>query len=148
MTDADEIRNTLARFCQCLDDRRFEEFSQTFTEDGSFNGRVGRATIFEWISGAELATRPELKRKHAVMNAIIKVRGDRAEATSDLVMFDQVGEAPWTIRESGPASRSRTGRILTTRFTCGRRSLESPGWPSRQSKTIGGTCRCIRPHEG
>jgi 3-phenylpropionate/cinnamic acid dioxygenase small subunit len=118
MTDADEIRNTLARFCQCLDDRRFEEFSQTFTEDGSFNGRVGRATIFEWISGAELATRPELQRKHAVMNAIIKVQGDRAEATSDLVMFDQVGEAPWTIRVgryTDELARQPTGEWLLSK---------------------------------
>jgi 3-phenylpropionate/cinnamic acid dioxygenase small subunit len=98
VTDADEIRNTLARFCQCLDDRRFEEFSQTFAEDGSFNDRVGRDTILKWIQGAELATMPELKRKHAVVNVIVNVQGDRARATSDLVMFDQVGSAPWTIR--------------------------------------------------
>jgi 3-phenylpropionate/cinnamic acid dioxygenase small subunit len=98
VTDADEIRNTLARFCQCLDDRRFEEFSQTFAEDGSFNDRVGRDTILKWIQGAELATMPELKRKHAVVNVIVNVQGDRAQATSDLVMFDQLGSAPWTIR--------------------------------------------------
>jgi len=48
MTDVDEIRNTLARFCQCLDGRRFEEFSQTFTAEASFNDRVGRATILPW----------------------------------------------------------------------------------------------------
>jgi hypothetical protein len=78
VTDADEVRNTLARFCQFLDDRRFEEFSQTFAEDGSFGERVGRVAIFEWISHAELATRPELKRKHAVMNVIVEVQGDHA----------------------------------------------------------------------
>jgi hypothetical protein len=98
VTDADEIRNTLARFCQFLDDRRFEEFSQTFAEDGAFGERVGRAAIFEWISHAELATRPELKRKHAVTNAIVEVLGDRAISSSDLVMFDQVGDGPVTIR--------------------------------------------------
>jgi len=98
VTDADEIRNTLARFCQFLDDRRFEEFSQTFAQDGAFGERVGRAAIFEWISHAELATRPELKRKHAVTNAIVEVLGDRAISSSDLVMFDQVGDGPVTIR--------------------------------------------------
>jgi 3-phenylpropionate/cinnamic acid dioxygenase small subunit len=98
LTDADQIRNTLARFCQYLDDRRFEEWSQTFTEDGSFNDRVGRATILKWIQGAELATRPELKRKHTIVNAIISVDGEHAQSVSDLVMFDQVGDAPWTIR--------------------------------------------------
>ena len=98
MTDADEIRNTLARFCQFLDDRRFEDWSRTFAEDGAFGERAGRATILKWIQGAELATRPELKRKHAVMNVIVNVDGDRAQAWSDLVMFDQVGSEPWTIR--------------------------------------------------
>jgi hypothetical protein len=98
VTDADEIRNTLARFCQFLDDRRFEEFSQTFAEDGAFGERAGRTAIFEWISHAELATRPELKRKHAVSNAIVEVMGDRALSSSDLVMFDQVGDGPVTIR--------------------------------------------------
>jgi 3-phenylpropionate/cinnamic acid dioxygenase small subunit len=98
VTDADEIRNTLARFCQYLDERRFEEWSQTFKEDGAFGERVGRATILDWIKGAELATRPELKRKHAVVNAVVDIDGNRATAASDLVMFDQVGDGPWSIR--------------------------------------------------
>jgi hypothetical protein len=98
VSDADEIRNTIARFCQLLDERRFEEWSRTFVEDGAFGERVGRATILSWIQGAELATRPELKRKHAVVNAVVEVHGGRADALSDLVMFDQVGEGPWTIR--------------------------------------------------
>jgi SnoaL-like domain len=98
VTDADQIRNTLARFCQYLDDRRFVEWSQTFAEDGRFGERVGRDTILKWIQGAELATRPELKRKHAVMNASVEIHGDRARSESDLVMFDQVGDGPWSIR--------------------------------------------------
>ena len=118
MTDADEIRNTLARFCQFLDDRRFEEWSQTFAEDGAFGERVGRDTILRWIQGGELATRPELKRKHAVMNAIVEVDGDRATSTSDLVMFDQVGDGPWTIRVgryTDELARQPDGRWLFTR---------------------------------
>jgi 3-phenylpropionate/cinnamic acid dioxygenase small subunit len=98
VTDADEIRNTLARFCQYLDDRRFVEWSQTFAEDGRFGDRTGRDTILKWIQGAELASRPELKRKHAVMNAVVEVNGDHAHSQSDLVMFDQVGDGPWSIR--------------------------------------------------
>jgi hypothetical protein len=98
MTDADQIRNTLARFCQYLDQRRFEEWSQTFTEDGVFGERRGRAEILHWILQGELATRPELNRRHTVVNSIIDVQGDRAEAVSDLIMYDQVGDGPWTIR--------------------------------------------------
>jgi ketosteroid isomerase-like protein len=98
VTDADEIRNTIARFAQCLDDRRFKEFSETFAEDGAFADRKGRQAIYDWISKAELASRPELKRKHAIVNVIVEVDGDRATSTSDLVMFDQVGDGPVTIR--------------------------------------------------
>src|SRR5258708_8355187 len=98
MTDADEIRNTLGRFGQFLDERRFVEWSETFTEHGTFGERAGRATILSWIQGAELATRPELKRKHATVNSVIQVQGDSAQVSSDLLMFDQVGTTPWTIR--------------------------------------------------
>jgi ketosteroid isomerase-like protein len=98
VTDADEIRNTIARFAQCLDDRRFKEFSEAFAEDGAFGERVGRQAVYDWISKAELATRPELKRKHAIVNVIVDVSGDTATSTSDLVMFDQVGDGPVTIR--------------------------------------------------
>jgi len=118
MTDSDEIRNTLARICQYLDERRFEEWSQTFTENGVFGERVGRATILSWIQSAELATRPELKRKHATVNSVIHVQSDRAQATSDLIMFDQVGDAPWTIRigrYTDELRRQPTGEWLFSR---------------------------------
>jgi ketosteroid isomerase-like protein len=98
MTDEDRIRNTIARFCQTLDARQFEAWSQTFTEAGVFGRSNGRAAILSMIQGGELATQPELRRKHAVTNAIINVHGDTADSTSDLIMFDQVGDTPWTIR--------------------------------------------------
>jgi ketosteroid isomerase-like protein len=98
MTDEDSIRNTLARFCQTLDSRQFEAWAATFTPDGVFGRSNGRAAILSMILGGELATQPELRRKHTVTNAIIVVDGDTAAVTSDLVMFDQVGDTPWTIR--------------------------------------------------
>jgi ketosteroid isomerase-like protein len=98
MTDEDSIRNTLARFCQTLDSRQFEAWAATFTPDGVFGRSNGRAAILSMILGGELATQPELRRKHTVTNAIIEVDGDTAAVTSDLVMFDQVGDTPWTIR--------------------------------------------------
>ena len=117
VTDADEIRNTIARFAQCLDDRRFREFSETFAENGAFGERKGRQAIYDWISTAELATRPELKRKHAIVNVIVEVDGDRASSTSDLVMFDQVADGPVTIRTgryTDELARQGDGRWLIT----------------------------------
>ena len=98
MTDEDAIRNTIARFCQCLDSRQFEAWSQTFTEGGVFGRLNGRAAILEMILGGELAKQPDLKRQHAVTNSIIEIHGDTAESTSDLTMYDRVGEGPITVR--------------------------------------------------
>ena len=51
MMDADEIRNTLARFSQYLDERRFQEWSETCREHGAFGERVGGETILKRIQG-------------------------------------------------------------------------------------------------
>ncbi|MBV9322537.1 MAG: nuclear transport factor 2 family protein [Chloroflexi bacterium] len=98
MTDEDAIRNTIARFCQCLDSRQFEAWSQTFTEAGKFGRLEGRAAILEMILGGELAKQPDLKRQHAVTNSVIDIHGDIAESTSDLTMYDRVGDGPISVR--------------------------------------------------
>jgi ketosteroid isomerase-like protein len=98
MTDEDAIRNTIARFCQCLDSRQFGAWTETFTPDGVFGRLQGRAAILEMIQGGELAMKPELKRQHAVTNSIIDIHGDTAESTSDLTMYDRVGDGPITVR--------------------------------------------------
>jgi len=98
VTDEDAIRNLIGRFCQHLDSRRFKEWSETFTEDGVFGRFNSRAAILEMILGGELATQPDLHRQHAVTNSVIDVHGDTAEATSDLAMFDRVGDGPFSVR--------------------------------------------------
>jgi ketosteroid isomerase-like protein len=98
MTDEDAIRNTIARFCQCLDSRQFQAWTETFTPDGVFGRQRGRAAILAMIQGGELAMQPQLKRQHAVTNSIIDIHGDTAESTSDLTMYDRVGDGPITVR--------------------------------------------------
>jgi enamine deaminase RidA (YjgF/YER057c/UK114 family) len=98
MTDEEIIRITVARYSHCLDDRRFKEWSETFTEGGVFGGRHGRSEIYQNILGGELATIPELQRRHVVTNLEILVHGAEADATSDLLMYDKLGDAPWTLR--------------------------------------------------
>jgi ketosteroid isomerase-like protein len=98
MTDEDAIRNTIARFCQCLDSRQFQAWTNTFTPDGVFGRLQGRAAILEMILGGELALQPDLKRQHAVTNSVIEIHGDTADSTSDLTMYDRVGDGPITVR--------------------------------------------------
>jgi 3-phenylpropionate/cinnamic acid dioxygenase small subunit len=97
MSDEEQIRRLLAEFCVFLDDRRFREWSDLFTEDGTFSKLVGRETIFSWISGDELAREPDLVRKHTVHNLLIDADGDSARVRSDLVMHDKRPGQPWVI---------------------------------------------------
>ncbi|MSQ28993.1 MAG: nuclear transport factor 2 family protein [Dehalococcoidia bacterium] len=95
--DEEKIRRTLAEYCQHLDNRHFEEYAGTFTEDGVLDIHDGRAAILSWIKEGALATRPELRRKHATTNLVIDVTGDTAHVQSDCVMFDAIGDGPWAI---------------------------------------------------
>ncbi len=101
MTDADHIRNTIARFSHALDERRFQDWANQFLPDGQFGNKKGRDVIFKSISDGELAHVPSLKRKHAVMNIDVTVNGDKATAVSDLVMFDKYGDDPWFVAGVG-----------------------------------------------
>jgi hypothetical protein len=102
MTDADEIRNTIARFSRALDERRSADLANCFAKDGKFGERVGRDHIREFNSKGELATNPDLGRKHAAVNIEVDVHGDTADTITDLVMLDQRGkDAPWIIAGIG-----------------------------------------------
>ncbi len=97
LSDVEGIRKTLARFCQYLDERRWEEFTRLFTDDGTFLQCVGRDAILAWTKSCPLAVRPELSRKHTAPNSVIEVTGDSAHVVSDMVYFDRIGDGPWTV---------------------------------------------------
>ena len=92
------IRDTHARFCQYLDERRFGEWSELFAVDGVFQGTASRAEILATIERGGLARRPELLRKHVTANFIIEVDGERASAESDLVLYEREAEGEFLIR--------------------------------------------------
>jgi hypothetical protein len=88
MTDEEAIRRLLARFIQLRDDKRFDAWSELFTDDATFTyGTVmlkGRAAIVDHV--AMLLARDE--GKHLCLNSIIDVDGDRALVSSDFVKLD------------------------------------------------------------
>jgi 2-iminobutanoate/2-iminopropanoate deaminase len=138
MTDEDLIRNLVAHYSHCLDDRRFKEWSETFTEDGVFGSRHSRAAIYENILGGELATIPELQRRHIVTNLELTLHGEQAEATSDLLMYDRLGDAPWTLRVGRYYDKLR--RQSSGAWLFAERRLEWTGPPSvlaRRSVEVG-----------
>lgn len=103
MSDELEIRNTSARFCQYLDGRRFDEWSQLFTPDADFQGTIGREQILAEMLKGGLARRPELFRQHNTSNLIIELSGDEAHVESDLLIVEHEGDGPCLLR---------TGRYL------------------------------------
>jgi 3-phenylpropionate/cinnamic acid dioxygenase small subunit len=85
MTDQELIRRVLAEFIQLRDDKRFAEWVDLFTEEGTFeygsHHLVGRSAIRENV---EALLRND-RGKHLCVNSIIDVSGDTASVSSDFV---------------------------------------------------------------
>jgi hypothetical protein len=120
MGDDLEIRNAHARFCQYLDERRFEEWSRLFTLDGEFQGIHGREQILAEILTGGLARRPELFRKHLTGNLIVELDGDNATVESDLLLLDREGDGPSIFRTGKYSDRMVRGVDGRWLFACRR----------------------------
>lgn len=118
MSDYELIRQTIARNNLALDDRRYDDCLATYTSDGSIAGRTGHAAIREFMMSQDLATRPELQRRHVNTNIVAEVDGDTAEVTSDLLVYDRVDGGAWTLavvgRYQDKLARQADGRWLFT----------------------------------
>lgn len=98
MTADADIRKILARSCQYLDDRRFRDWADLFTEDAVMGRMHGREDVYARISQAELAQKPELRRKHLIVNSVIDHQEDAADVVSDLLMIDLTEEGACNFR--------------------------------------------------
>ena len=90
VTDQECIRRVLAEFIQLRDDKRFAEWVQLFTEDGTFaygsHHLVGRPAIREHVE----ALLKDDRGKHFCVNSIIDVSGDSASVSSDFLKVDPI----------------------------------------------------------
>lgn len=84
LTDTAAIRRLLAECCQTLDDGRFDEWADLYTEDCRFavmgtrtRGRAGMRAIIEPFQTKEL------RGKHMISESMIDLDGDSASATTD-----------------------------------------------------------------
>jgi 3-phenylpropionate/cinnamic acid dioxygenase small subunit len=79
-----EIRRTLATYCQSLDDGRFDDWVDVFTDDVTFAvmGNVfrGRDEVRGFI---EPVQGPDVRGRHLISEPLITLDGDRARATTD-----------------------------------------------------------------
>lgn len=95
LEDKDMIRDVLHLYCQCMDEGRFAELGQLFAEDGEwvapYRTARGPATITAWLMQS---VPPSPKRMHYVMNSLIRVNGDTAEAKSNYLVMVEGPDGP------------------------------------------------------
>jgi len=93
LEDKEAIRELLSEYCFRLDEFRFADLGALFTEDGEWIARYARACGPAEIAALMARNIPaEPKRKHFIMNSLIRLDGDRASArTSYLVVLQASG---------------------------------------------------------
>ena len=88
----DQIRRTLADYCQLLDDGRFDQWADLFTEDARLVllGKVttGRDAIRDYM----MEVQPDGSRGlHMTANSVVDADGDSATATTDYMFLRPSG---------------------------------------------------------
>jgi 3-phenylpropionate/cinnamic acid dioxygenase small subunit len=96
MSDKDEIRELLARYCFALDAERFEDMAALFTPDGiwetAFGTGTGRAGIV--AQARSISTKDRPRRVHLTTNIVIDVDGHTATAHSNWLLFQNSPHGP------------------------------------------------------
>jgi hypothetical protein len=93
--DKDAIRELLHRYCFYMDEGRFAELADLFSEDGEwiapYRTAKGRADIAAWLTQS---VPPQPRRMHYVMNTVIDCAGDRATAKSNYLVMVEGPQGP------------------------------------------------------
>src|SRR6195952_3865746 len=96
MSDKDEIRELLARYCFALDNDRFEDMASLFTPDGvwetAFGTGTGRAGIVAQAKSIATGARP--RRVHLNTNIVITLNGDTATVQSYWALVQNTAAGP------------------------------------------------------
>jgi SnoaL-like domain len=91
--DKEAIRELFSEYCFRMDEFRFDELGQLFTEDGDWIAPYAQAHGPAEIAALMARNIPaEPRRKHFIMQSLIRLDGDRATArTSYLVLLQASG---------------------------------------------------------
>ena len=93
LEDKEAIRELFSEYCFRMDEFRFAELGALFTADGEWIAPYSRVRGPAEIAALMARNIPaEPKRKHFIMNSLIRLDGDRASArTSYLVVLQATG---------------------------------------------------------
>ena len=96
MSEKDEIRELLSRYCFALDEERFDDMAALFTEDGvwetAFGTGTGRAGIA--AQARSISTPNRSRRVHLTTNIVIDFDGDTAQVRSNWLLFQNAASTP------------------------------------------------------
>jgi uncharacterized protein (TIGR02246 family) len=96
--DEDQIRRTLAGYCQFLDDGDFDRWIELFVDDARliFAGQIseGRPGIRSFM---ERIQPPEGRGKHITANILVDVDGDSATAHTDYLFVRPSDQGPFPV---------------------------------------------------
>jgi hypothetical protein len=105
MSAQDPIRRTLALYPFCHDRRDVDGYVALFAEAGHFIGgnadHAGRPAIRTFIANLYATQPPNRLTKHLCGNSLIDVHGDTAEAATDFVAYERLGDGPWQVHTIG-----------------------------------------------
>jgi hypothetical protein len=131
MDDDYSIRRLMAVYSQLIDDGRWDEWGELFTEDAVFTvwgqAYLGREEIVRAISGMQSG----LPGKHVAFATVVELDGDRALAWTDFLGVADTGPGQWG-RSYGIASAARYYDRLTRhdgRWRFSRRDIRNAGEP-------------------
>src|SRR4051794_16096289 len=93
LEDKEAIRELLSEYCFRMDEFRFTDLGALFTGDGEWIAPYARARGPAEIAALMVRNIPaEPRRKHFIMNSLVRLDGDRATArTSYLVVLQAAG---------------------------------------------------------
>ena len=103
--DVGQVRRLLALYCELMDDRRYPEWSQLFTDDGiwAIGGKEYRgpsetqAYMDQLLTGSTAAA-----NQHVNTNLFIELEGAQGRVTSDYAMLaSEPDGAAWTVIAMG-----------------------------------------------
>jgi uncharacterized protein (TIGR02246 family) len=100
MDDVNAIRNLIARYAHAADDGEGKELAALFTPEGGLES-LGLAITGQERLAALITSIYDRHLRHLQLNTDVRLDGDSATATSDLVVLGLVPDQGWQIVACG-----------------------------------------------